>query len=113
MKVAGWVSQQIAAGECGVITCSALKRSYRELIVRNHARVEFVFLEISRQLAAMRLAARHDHFMPSTLIDSQFGDLEVPTSDELAIRVDASASPNAAQIAKRLGLGDDDSSVVL
>ncbi len=115
VKVAGWVSQQIAAGECAVITCSALKRSYRELIARHDPRVEFVLLDISRTVAAARLAARHDHFMPSTLLDSQFADLDEPMSDESAIRVDASASPSAvsAQIVKQLSLRDDDTTVGL
>ena len=115
VKVAGWVSQQISAGQYGVITCSALRRSYRELIARHDSHVEFVFLDISKKVAAARLAARHDHFMPATLLDSQFADLEVPISDESAISVDASALPSviAAQIMKQLGLRDDETSVVL
>jgi carbohydrate kinase (thermoresistant glucokinase family) len=115
LRVAGWVSQQIAAGECGVITCSALKRSYRDLIARHDSGVEFVLLDISRKLAAARLAARHDHFMPSTLLDSQFADLDPPSSDESAITVDASRSPTVvvAQIVKQLGLRAADTSVGL
>ena len=107
-QVADWVDARLDAGECGVITCSALKRSYRALIDRRGARVEFVYLHGSRALIASRLAARHGHFMPSSLLDSQFATLEEPAADEPAIRVEIGASPAdvAAAIVDALGLGD-------
>ncbi|MFL9671156.1 gluconokinase [Variovorax sp. AB1(2024)] len=105
-KVADWVDERIAAGEHGLITCSALKRSYREVINRRGAGVVFVYLHGSRETIASRLMARHGHFMPPSLLDSQFADLEEPAEDEPAIRVDIGPAPSAlAQtIIETLGL---------
>ena len=94
-KVADWVDAQLDAGRSGVITCSSLKRSYRTLIDRRGAGVEFVYLHGSRELIASRLAGRHGHFMPSSLLDSQFATLEEPGADEPAIRVEIGAPPEA------------------
>ena len=94
-KVADWVDARVDAGECGVITCSAHKRSYRALIDRRGQGVEFVYLHGSRELIASRLADRHGHFMPSSLLDSQFATLEEPGTDEPAIRVEIGEPPEA------------------
>jgi gluconokinase len=105
-KVADWVDAQLDAGRSGVITCSSLKRSYRALIDRRGASVEFVYLHGSRELIASRLAGRHGHFMPSSLLDSQFATLEEPGPDEPAIRVEIGAPPGAIadDIVEALGL---------
>jgi carbohydrate kinase (thermoresistant glucokinase family) len=105
-KVADWVDARLDAGECGVITCSALKRAYRELIDRRGSRIVFVYLHGSRELIASRLAGRHGHFMPSSLLDSQFATLEEPGADEPAIRVEIGEPPEAiaTDIAAALGL---------
>ena len=105
-KVADWVDTRLDAGESGVITCSALKRSYRALIDRRGADVEFVYLHGSRELVASRLAGRHGHFMPPTLLDSQFATLEEPGADEPAIRVEIGEPPAAIadDIVEALGL---------
>ena len=92
-RVADWVDARLDAGECGVITCSSLKRAYRALIDRRGAGVEFVYLHGSRELIASRLATRHGHFMPSTLLDSQFATLEEPGAEEPAIRVEIGEPP--------------------
>jgi len=94
-RVADWVDARLAAGECGVISCSALKRAYRELIDRHGAGVHFVYLHGSRELIASRLGGRHGHFMPSTLLDSQFATLEEPGPDEPALRVEIGDTPDA------------------
>jgi gluconokinase len=94
-KVADWVDARLDADECGVITCSSLKRSYRALIDRRGAGIEFVYLHGSRELISSRLATRHGHFMPSSLLDSQFATLEEPAADEPAIRVEIGAAPEA------------------
>ena len=106
--IADWVEARLDAGECGVITCSSLKRAYRELIGRRGAGVEFVYLHGSRELIASRLADRHGHFMPTSLLDSQFATLEEPAADEPAIRVEIGAAPEqiADDIATALSLGD-------
>jgi carbohydrate kinase (thermoresistant glucokinase family) len=79
----GWLRR----GECGVITCSALKRSYRRQIIGDHQAVRLVSLEGPRELIAERLAVRRDHFMPAGLLDSQFATLEPPAPDENPITV--------------------------
>ena len=94
-KVADWVDERLDGGESGVITCSALKRRYRALIDRRGQGVEFVYLHGSRELVAERLATRQGHFMPSSLLASQFDALEEPGADEPVIRVEIGATPDA------------------
>jgi gluconokinase/shikimate kinase len=107
-RIAGWVDERLTAGDNGVITCSALKRSYRDKINRRGRGVLFVYLAASRETIAARLAVRHGHFMPPGLLDSQFADLEEPTPDEPSIRVDVGAAPSvtAQRIVDELGLGE-------
>ncbi|HEX3862999.1 MAG TPA: gluconokinase [Stellaceae bacterium] len=85
--VAARIDAWRCAGDCGVITCSALKRRYRDVIVGNRTDVRLVFLEGSHELLAGRLAGRHGHFMPADLLDSQFATLEPPGPDENAVAV--------------------------
>jgi len=94
-KVANWIDERFNAGENGIITCSALKRSYRDLINRRGSGVLFVFLAGSKETIAARLAARRGHFMPPGLLESQLADLEEPAPDEPAILVDVDAPPAA------------------
>jgi len=103
-RVAAWIRERTDAGRPGIITCSALKRSYRDVLRSD--RVVFVDLAGTREQIAKRLAARHGHFMPAALLDSQFAALEPPTPDENAITVDISASGSAQadQIIDRLQL---------
>ena len=65
-----------------VITCSALKRSYRDLLRTAAPDVQFVYLKGSRDLIAERVAGRRGHFMPASLLDSQLATLEEPDSEE-------------------------------
>lgn len=76
-----------ARGERGVITCSALRRAYRHRIIGDHSDVRLVYLAGPRALIAQRIAARHDHFMPASLLDSQFAALEPPEADENPITI--------------------------
>jgi gluconokinase len=82
----GWLRR----GECGVITCSALKRRYRCQIIGDRSNVRLVYLEGPAELIAERLAGRRGHFMPPSLLDSQFAALEPPAPDErpITIRID-------------------------
>jgi gluconokinase/shikimate kinase len=104
--VADWVERRFDAGENGLMTCSALKRSYRDVINRRGSGVVFVFLAGSKATIAPRLATRQGHFMPSSLLDSQFADLEDPGPDEPHIRVDIGPPPGviARLILRELGL---------
>jgi len=70
-----------------VFACSALKRSYREVLVHGRDDVRIVFLDGSQELIAGRLAVRKGHFMPPGLLDSQFSTLERPAPDEDAVAV--------------------------
>ena len=87
-RIAEWIDSRIASGTSAVVTSSALKRAYRDRLVRPE--VKLVYLDGSRELISRRLAARHGHFFPATLVDSQFRDLEPPTPDEGALDVDIS-----------------------
>lgn len=99
-KVAEWVEGQLDAGENGLITCSSLKRSYRDVINRRGSGIVFVYLAGSRETISARLVARRGHYMPSSLLDSQFGDLEEPAPDEPEMRVDV--GPPARVIAQHV-----------
>lgn len=70
-----------------VVTCSALKRVYRDVIVGTRNHVALVHLVGDKQLIAERMAARKNHFMPTSLLDSQFATLEAPQDDEKPFRV--------------------------
>jgi gluconokinase len=87
-----WLSSMrdaLASQDRVVVTCSALKKSYRDLL-RTAGSVQFVFLVIDRSLALDRIAARKGHFMTAQMVESQFATLEVPGSDEPdVIAVDA------------------------
>jgi carbohydrate kinase (thermoresistant glucokinase family) len=85
-----------AAGESGVVTCSALKRAYRDVLVGERPDVRLVYLRGDKTLIAGRMAARKGHFMPPALLDSQFATLEEPGADERPIVVDI--GPPAAEI---------------
>jgi len=92
-KVADWLEAELDAGKHGVITCSALKRSYREVLNRRGTGVVFVYLAGTPEQIGARLAARQGHFMPASLLASQFAALEEPGEDEPAIHVDIGPAP--------------------
>jgi gluconokinase len=80
-------------GQSCIVTCSALKRRYRQAISGDSPQVCFIYLHGSRDLIAQRLAHRLDHFMPASLLDSQFAALEEPGPDENAIRIEIGRKP--------------------
>jgi gluconokinase len=82
-------------GEGLVISCSSLKRRYRDLLREGDSDLVFVHLEGDRELIASRMRARPGHFMPLTLLDSQFRDLEPLQQDETGIRLDIRNAPDA------------------
>jgi len=93
-----------ARGERGVVTCSALKPAYRAIIVGDRPDVALVYLRGSRDLIQHRMAARHEHFMPVALLDSQFATLQEPGADEHPIVVCVAGGPAeiVAEIIRRL-----------
>jgi carbohydrate kinase (thermoresistant glucokinase family) len=99
-KIAEEIDGWRARGECGVLTCSALKRSYRNIIIGDRRDVTLVYLKGSRDVIHRRMAARHEHYMPVALLDSQFATLEEPTPDERPITLDVGGKP--AEIAHEI-----------
>jgi gluconokinase len=91
--VAAWIDHWRERREHGVITCSALKRAYRRIIIGDRSDVRLVYLKGDQSLIAQRLAARHGHFMPPSLLQSQFDALEEPGPDENPIVVPIGPSP--------------------
>jgi gluconokinase len=102
--VAARIDQWRDDGKCGVVACSALKRRYRDIIIGGRADVRLIYLEGSRALIGERLAQRHDHFMPASLLDSQFAALEPPDPEEdaITVSVDAPVDTMVAQLAAAL-----------
>jgi carbohydrate kinase (thermoresistant glucokinase family) len=94
-RVAAWIDGRLAAGESGVVACSALKRTYREQLARPGG-VVFVHLAVDRHTLEERLAERRGHFMPPALLASQLKTLEEPGTDAGVIRVDATKSAETA-----------------
>ena len=105
---AGWLdrlSDELASHPNGAVaSCSALKLAYRERLRRAVPRLYFAFLDISRDDALARVAARPDHLFPASLVDSQFATLERPDGERNVVALDASASPDAlvAQVTQAL-----------
>jgi ribose 5-phosphate isomerase A len=99
-RVAAWIDAQRAAKRPGIITCSALKRSYREVIIGDRPEVRLVYLRGGRDLIAEHLSGRKGHFMPASLLQSQIDTLEGPDPDEDPLIVDV--GPSAAQVADEI-----------
>ncbi|MFD4247053.1 gluconokinase [Streptomyces sp. NPDC058525] len=94
--IAAWLAQH--TGQGGVVTCSALKRRYRDRLAAASPGVFFLHVDGSAELIAGRLAARRDHFMPVSLLQSQIADLEPLAADEpgAVIPIDGSPEQTAA-----------------
>ena len=104
--IAAWIAEHRAAGTTCVVTCSALKRVYRDIVTdRQRADVRLVYLKGGFDLIAARLASRTDHFMPPALLKSQFDTLQEPRADERAITAQIDATPEeiAAAVVGQLG----------
>jgi len=85
--VKAWIDARLAAAEPGLITCSALKRSYRDFLVAGRPTVRILYLRADRATLESHLAHRTGHFMPPSLLQSQLNTLEEPAPDEHAITV--------------------------
>jgi len=86
------VEDWTARGGTGVVTCSSLKRRYRDTIARGSDKVCFVYIQGLQSEIAPRLNRRTGHFMPSTMLDSQFAALEEPAENEIVLYVDVTAT---------------------
>lgn len=105
-RIVAWMDERAAAGESAVVACSALRRSYRELLMSATAHPRMVFLEISHDADVARLTARHGHFFPEKLLDSQYAALEPPQPPEPVLLVQATGTPDQTtdEIMRDLGL---------
>ncbi|PWI42328.1 gluconokinase [Streptomyces sp. ICBB 8177] len=90
--IAGWIAEHDGLGG-GVVSCSALKRRYRDRLREAAPGLFFLHLDGPRELIAARLAARLGHFMPSGLLDSQFDALEPLDADEAGTVVTVDGGP--------------------
>lgn len=86
------IATSVAGGRKVVAACSALKRSYRDRLRGFCPGTVFLYLKIDRETAWRRVANRKGHFMPASLVDTQFATLQEPASGERAITVDGTRS---------------------
>ena len=104
-SIAAWIDAKRRAGEHGVVACSALRRSYRRVLVDGRDDVRLVYLKAEPAVLHERLRTREDHFMPADLLQSQFDTLEELGPDENAIEVCADAEPYAIALGVLSALG--------
>jgi len=104
--IAAWIDATRRAGNHATVACSALKRTYRDILVGGRSDVRIVYLKGGRDLIARRLSARDGHFMPPSLLDSQFAALEEPQADEHPIVVSIAPHPRDVvdEIVRQLGV---------
>jgi gluconokinase len=93
ISIADFIDRARNAGTHAVVACSALKRRYRTVIIGNRPDVRLVYLKGDIDLIARRIATRHEHFMPQSLLQSQFDALEEPGPDENPIVVSIEPRP--------------------
>jgi gluconokinase len=107
-SIAAWIDGARGEGRHGVIACSVLKRRYRDVLIGDRTDVRLVYLRGSEELIARRIATRHEHFMPPSLLHSQFVALEEPGPDENPITISIEPRPSeiVAQILSVLQAGE-------
>lgn len=111
--LARWMAEHGAKGEDTVITCSALKRSYRDVLraevaeLEGDHRVVFAHLDGSAEVIAARLEGRRGHFMPASLLQSQIDTLEDLEPDEDGVVLDLSGTPEGLVARTMVALGRD------
>ncbi|HXH02562.1 MAG TPA: gluconokinase [Candidatus Competibacteraceae bacterium] len=91
--LAGHIAAAEREGSGLVLSCSALKRSYRDQLRAASSRLRFVYLRGSRELIAERLSGRHGHFMPPSMLESQLRDLEEPLTEPGVLVCDIAPEP--------------------
>jgi gluconokinase len=91
--IAAWLDERRAAGESGVVACSALRRRYRDVLRLNRPAMRVVYLKGSPELIAERLRTRQGHFFPAKLLADQLAALEEPEPDERPIVVGIESPP--------------------
>src|SRR5208282_4125681 len=108
--IGAWMDEQVASRESAVITCSALKRPYRDVLLGGRPRAKMVFLNVDREVLTRRLAARHGHFFPGQLLGTQLDALEPPEPDEHVLSIVPADGPADTVASIIAVLWPDDSS---
>ncbi|MEV4811723.1 gluconokinase [Micromonospora avicenniae] len=103
-ELAGWMAARAAEGRSTVLACSALRRSYRDVLRQGPPGVDFVHLDGSAEVIRDRMARRTGHFMPASLLESQLATLEPAEPDESVLVLDVSLSPEQLVTAAVNGL---------
>lgn len=94
-RLAAELKEACERGERVVLACSALKRRYRDRLRLGSPMARFIFLDLSQEEAAKRVGQRSGHYMPDSLVASQFADLEAPGAETLTLTVDATRPVDA------------------
>jgi carbohydrate kinase (thermoresistant glucokinase family) len=94
--IGDWMDARIAAGQSAVVTCSALRREYRDELLAGRPTVRLVYLLESRETLEQHLTGRHGHFFPRDLLDSQLADQEDPQGEPQVLVVTPEGSPDHA-----------------
>jgi len=90
--VKAWIDARLSADDPGLVTCSALKRQYRDLLIAGRAQVRLLYLKADEAIIETRIHERTGHFMPPSMLESQLCTLEEPGEDEHAIVVDVAGT---------------------
>jgi gluconokinase len=93
--LATWIGEHERAGRSVVVTCSALKRSYRDLLCDGHPSVWFAHVTVDPEVLRQRIGHRTGHYMPASLLDSQLATLEPLQDDEPGARISGNGPPDA------------------
>ena len=93
-SLADWIGAREAAGENAVVTCSALKRSYREVLRTGHPSVWFAHVDTSPDVLRQRVTRRAGHYMPPSLLDSQLATLQRLEPDEPGLTITGEGRPD-------------------
>lgn len=101
-NIAAWIDASSTAGRSAVVSCSALKRAYRDVLRDGRPDIRLVYLDADKQTIRQRLSTRRGHFFPAALLDSQFADLEPPTDDEHPFRVPVAVDSRSEDIVEHL-----------
>ena len=97
-SIKAWIDARLKAGESGLVTCSALKRRYRDFLIEGRPEVRVLYLKAAKDVLEERVEHRPGHFMPASLLDSQLETLEEPQPEEhpLTVRVDGTKAESVA-----------------
>jgi gluconokinase len=106
--IARWVDDRLAAHEPGIITCSNLKRAYRQITIGRRQGVRLVFLRGEEQIIHDRIVRRQHRYMPPALLRSQFETLEAPGEDEhpVVVTVHGSIAETVTELLRQLAASD-------